>query len=197
MSCGVLRNCGTHKHIGVSASHGTAQFWSNPLPSKGFWARGLSRSSGAGVGQQVKPRTCRAGGVWVRGNAYSHKATSQENMNESPQQLARPLSTGEHTTLPHVGSRQTLCNIWQSLWQVNPGVHCEKHQRIKTTKWKGGMSLCNISQYKWIIAQSLLQVNSGCDLSREKNSCWWSVWRPKPTYKLQENLDDQTWQELD
>jgi hypothetical protein len=76
MSCGVLRNCGTHKHIGVSASHGTAQFWSNPLPSKGFWARGLSRCSGAGVGQQVKPRTCRAGGVWVRGNAYSHKATS-------------------------------------------------------------------------------------------------------------------------
>jgi hypothetical protein len=129
----VLRNCGTHKHIGVSASHGAVQFWNNSLPSKGFWDRGLSRCSGAGVGQQVKPRTCRAGGVRVRGNAYSHKATSQTNMNESPQHLARPLSTGEHTTLPHVGSRQTLCNISQSLRQVNPGVQCEKQQRIKTS----------------------------------------------------------------
>jgi hypothetical protein len=41
------------------------------------------------------------------GNAYSHKATSQTNLDESPQHLARPLSTGRLTTLPHVGSRQT------------------------------------------------------------------------------------------
>jgi hypothetical protein len=79
-SCEVLRNCGTHKHIGVAASHGTAQLRSNPLPSKGFCARGLSRCSGAGVGQQVKPRTCRAGGGWVGEGAYSHKATSQQKL---------------------------------------------------------------------------------------------------------------------
>ena len=34
------------------------------------------------------------------GNAYSHKATSQTNLDESPQHLARPRSTGRHTTLP-------------------------------------------------------------------------------------------------
>ena len=37
------------------------------------------------------------------GNAYSHKATSQTNLDESPQHLARPLSTGRHTTLPPMG----------------------------------------------------------------------------------------------
>ena len=37
------------------------------------------------------------------GNAYSHKATSQTNLDESPQLLARPLSTGRHTTLPPCG----------------------------------------------------------------------------------------------
>ena len=63
----------------------------------------------------VKPTKCRAGGGWVGWNAYSHKATSQTNLDESPQLLARPLSTWVHTPSPHVGSRQTLCNILQSL----------------------------------------------------------------------------------
>ena len=66
-NCGIPKICwscgGGHEHIGMAASHGTAQFRSN-LPSKGFWARGLSRCSGAGVGQPVKSRTYRAGGGW-------------------------------------------------------------------------------------------------------------------------------------
>ena len=37
-------------------------------------------------------------------NSYSHKATSQTNLDESPQHLARPLSTGWHTTLPPCGA---------------------------------------------------------------------------------------------
>ena len=69
-NCGTSKICwrcgGTHEHIGMAGSHGTAQFRSN-LPSKGFWARGLSWCSGAGEGQPVKPRTCRAGGGWVGG----------------------------------------------------------------------------------------------------------------------------------
>jgi hypothetical protein len=36
-------------------------------------------------------------------SAYSHKATRQTNLDESPQHLARPLSTGGHTTLPPCG----------------------------------------------------------------------------------------------
>jgi hypothetical protein len=39
----------------------------------------------------------------VGGSAYSHKATRQTNLDESPQHLARPLSTGGHTTLPPCG----------------------------------------------------------------------------------------------
>jgi hypothetical protein len=71
----------------------------NPLDGRGLF----QNCAGAGVGQQIKPRTCRAGGVWVRWSAYSHKATSQTNLNESPQHLAGPLSTGGHTTLPPCG----------------------------------------------------------------------------------------------
>ena len=56
-----------------------------------------------------------------------------------------------------------LCNISQSLWQVNHGGHCEKQQQVKTTTYKCGMTLCNISY-------SLLQVNHGCDLSPKKIS---------------------------
>ena len=93
-NCGIPKICwscgGGHEHIGMAASHGTVQFRSN-LPSKGFWARGLSRCSGAGVGQPVKSRTYRAGGGWVGGSAYSHKATSQTSLNQSPQHQARPL----------------------------------------------------------------------------------------------------------
>jgi hypothetical protein len=37
------------------------------------------------------------------GNAYSRKDTCQTNLDESPQHLARPLSTGGHTTLPPCG----------------------------------------------------------------------------------------------
>jgi hypothetical protein len=57
----------------------------------------------AGVGQQVKPTKLRAGGGWVGGNANSHKAISQTSLDESPQHLARPLSTGGHTTLSRCG----------------------------------------------------------------------------------------------
>ena len=54
---GVLRNCRTHEHIGMAASHGTGQFRSNPLPSKGFWGRGLSRHKGQGRGNKPSRRS--------------------------------------------------------------------------------------------------------------------------------------------
>jgi hypothetical protein len=66
------------------------------------WEPGGSNGAvGAGVGHQVKPRTCKAGGGWVGGNAYSHKPTN--TLNDFPQHLGRPLSTGGHTTLPPCG----------------------------------------------------------------------------------------------
>ena len=94
----------THKHTGVAASHGTAQFRSNPVPTKGFGPGGSHGAVGAGVGQQVKPRTCKAGGGWVGWITDGHKATSQQNpLKESPQHLARPVRTGGHTTLRPCG----------------------------------------------------------------------------------------------
>jgi hypothetical protein len=64
----VPRNCGTQKHIGMAASHGTAQFRSNPVPTKGFGPGGFHGAVGVGMEQQVKPRTCKAGGGWVGGD---------------------------------------------------------------------------------------------------------------------------------
>jgi hypothetical protein len=43
-----------------------------------------------------------------RGSAYSHKATSQTKLDESPQHLARPVSTGRRTTLPACGAPTDL-----------------------------------------------------------------------------------------
>ena len=103
-SRGVPRNCGTQKHIGMAASHGTAQFRSNPVPTKGFGPGGSHGAFGAGAGQQVKPRTCKARGGWVGGITDGHKATSQQNpLKDFRQHLARPVSTGGHTTLRPCG----------------------------------------------------------------------------------------------
>jgi hypothetical protein len=38
---------------------------------------------------------------------------AKQNLDESPQHLARPLFTGGHTTLPPCGVRHVLCNISQ------------------------------------------------------------------------------------
>jgi hypothetical protein len=111
-SCKVLRTCGTHKHIGVAASHGTAQFRSNPLSSNGFWARGFSRCCGAGVGQEVKPRTCRAGGGRVGGSAYSHEATSQQKLGwVSTAPSTTPLYRGAYhpPAMSHMWVPERLC----------------------------------------------------------------------------------------
>ena len=91
---------------------------------QGVLGQGALTAQRAGVGQQVKPTRCRAGGGWVRGNAYSHKATSQTNLDESPEHLAQPLSTGGHTTLPPCGvppnfvQHITIPLTSESSWQL-------------------------------------------------------------------------------
>jgi hypothetical protein len=56
---------------------------------------------GQELGQQVKLRTCKAGGGGEYIQPQGHQA--KHTLNESPQLLAQPLSTGGHTTLPPLG----------------------------------------------------------------------------------------------
>jgi hypothetical protein len=99
-SCEVLRTCGTHNTHWSGCIPWNCAIPKQPSSIKRIWARGLSRCCGAGVGQQVKPRTCRAGGGWWGGVHTATRPRANKNLDESPQHLARPLSTGVHTTLP-------------------------------------------------------------------------------------------------
>ena len=92
-SCEVLRNCGTHKHIGMAASHGTAQFQKILFHTMDF---GPGGSHGA-VGQEWGNQSSR-GRAGLEGDGWGgmHTATrprANKNLNASPQHLARPLST--------------------------------------------------------------------------------------------------------
>ena len=62
-------------------------------------SHGAEGRSGA-TSQADEMQGCRGMGG---GSAYSHKATSQTNLDESPQHLARPNSKGGHTTLTPCG----------------------------------------------------------------------------------------------
>ena len=103
-SCEVLRNCGIHKHIGVAASHGTAQIQQTLFRPIDFGPWG----SHVAVGQEWGNQSSR-GCAGLEGDGWGgmHTATrprANTNLNESPQHLARPLSTGGNTTLPPCGA---------------------------------------------------------------------------------------------
>jgi hypothetical protein len=68
-------------------------------------SRGALGRSGA-TSQADEVQGWRGMGGW---KSYSHKATRQTNLDESPRHLARPLSTGGHTTLPPIWDPDRLC----------------------------------------------------------------------------------------
>jgi hypothetical protein len=113
-SCGVLRNCGTPRiqWNGCIPRHFAVPKQSSSI--QGIFGQGGLTVQRAGVGQQVKPTKCRAGGGWVGGSAYSHKATSQTNLDESPQHLARPLSTGGAYHPPPMWGPDRFCKTYHN-----------------------------------------------------------------------------------
>jgi hypothetical protein len=67
---------------------------------------GSNGAVGAGVGQQVKPRTCKAGGGWVGGDTCGHIATSQKTACMSLLSTYHdPSLQGGIPPSPHMGSR--------------------------------------------------------------------------------------------
>ena len=133
----------TRANSWISAQHQPGKFALSTLRILGQGPLTVQR---AGVGQQVKPTKCRAGGGWVGGSAYSHEAKIQTNLDESPQHLARPVSTGGHTTLPTCGvptdfvkhiTIPLTTESWKRLCQTATS---------KNNNFKCGMTLCNISQ---------------------------------------------------
>ena len=83
------------RFLGIAERTNTSQ-WLHPMALhnseaiQGILGQGALTVQRAGVGQQVKPRKCRAGGGSVGGSGYSHKAASQTNLDEFPQHLAQP-----------------------------------------------------------------------------------------------------------
>ncbi len=96
-------NYGTHKHIGVAASHGIVQFQKILFHPMDFGPGGSHGAVGQEWGNQSsRERAGLEGDGWGMHTATRPRAN--KNLNESPQHLARPLSTGGHTTLHPCGA---------------------------------------------------------------------------------------------
>ena len=98
----VKRTVGAHEPIGMAATRETAQFRSNPLPSKGSWASGLSRCRGQEWGDKSSRR-----GAGLEGDGWgdAYKATRPRVKQTWMSLLStyhNPSLHGENT-LSHVG----------------------------------------------------------------------------------------------
>jgi hypothetical protein len=92
--------CGTHKHIGVVHPMELRNSEAILFHPTDFGPGGFHGA----VGQEWGKKSSR-GRAGLEGDGWGgvHTATrprANKNLDESPQHLARPLSTGVHTTLP-------------------------------------------------------------------------------------------------
>ena len=121
------------EYVGAAGELTNTLEWLDPMELRNSEAISHPRDFGPGgshgaVGQERGNHSSRGragleGDGW-EGSAYSHKATSQTNLNESPQHQARPLIPPS----PHAGGRSR---------QVNPGDHCETQQHLTITPTMG------------------------------------------------------------